>query len=376
MGYGFIHRVGGRQKASSQNVNSYSDKVSGREKMLKGLKSVIVSEIENNKDIDQTSDYSVLVRKKGDQGVDHFMSVSKEDLEQMWYKIDHLEECKSGTSEGLAPRELEALSLIILSVERGDFAIKQGNNLFTKKQGLYEEIRKKANTVQKAQNLAERKIIGKDGNDIVFVKKDVKGNIQVIKKNKEGEIVGRFSKSGKEAEDYIRNIEGVYNVDDENIKDVNAAYGGLQVFDESEFTDEVGEELDGVEDADLSKDFVDATRIFKRTFMEHGAIESGNEANVEAADIDQPSRLEKAMNERRNDQSKEKGTKDKQSDTSELKKEAVLELKDSDRLGEEEAHTEAESIQRLEEELDEKHDRILQESELHFQNKDEQKKAA
>lgn len=348
--------------------------------MVKSLKDVIAAEIERNAGIDQTKEFSVLVKKPGDQGVSHFMSVSKKDLEVMWYKIDHWDQCQPGTKDGLAPREIEALSLIVRSVESGDFAIRQENKLFTKKQGLYDEILSQAQTIEKAESLAQRKFIGRDEQDnLLFVKQDAEGNVKIIKKDKLGNVEV-IEKSAEEArrERVIERLEGVYNVLDESKRNVNDMYDGQLVFDEEEYAVSVGDEMNNgnMEDSALSEEFVQATLIFNRTFNTGSFSASETESEVQVGNFNKPSILQEEMSEWRNDLIREGAAEGEHTNLWDEREEARESLRVTDLKGEEHARLNDEKEERLKNELDEKHQRILSDSEHYFQRKNDHKKAA
>jgi len=217
------------KKADAAEAPSFQQKINPMKEMLTDYAEMIGKEIASNRELDNHQDFDVIVRDPGKdggaqlQGMDvmHLKAINKDDLAAMLEKINKWNQDDSSEELPLKPREIEAMQQIVNAIEEKELVIKQGDKLFAvDKTEVYNAIKDKHATIEKAENLAKQKFIG----------------------------VGKDGQLG--AFDNAEDAEGIYNILDENV-DLEEAFGGKDqpIFDEAEFI----QEAFGISDEDLGR---------------------------------------------------------------------------------------------------------------------------
>lgn len=246
----------------------FGAKVDPMRQMLVQMKTVIQGEISRNVEIDETQDFSALIKSHiSEPGQTcQYKAIDKEELEAIWDKIDNWEQNLSGTGKGLAPKEITVLSEIALAFEKNEFALQQGDKIIVggdEQSSVYNDLVEDHAPIFKAQNLANKQFIGRDENNEVVVSD-------------------------------TNNARGVYDIYSED--DPNRNFKGA--FDENAFRPEEQKGLDPsrVQRVNLSNEFLQGTAAFKASYSSFPLYPTSESPHEKANTAHIPTSMRKVTN--------------------------------------------------------------------------------
>ncbi len=345
-------------KVETPQQQAYNEKVRPMKDMLFALSSMIHDEIHENHKIEANSDYQIIVRnpanpERGAPKGNNFLALSdvhKSDLESILQKVGEWAQDKSPTQLPLLPREIELLQQIANAIEKKELVIKQNNQFITNSDSeVYNALLNQSFTMEKADHLAQQKIIGRKG-------------------GKEGEIV-----VGEESE--RENLIGVYDVFDTDAK-ASDRYFGEEIFGtdtyrpEEETLDYSEDEIEEIKQhrGNFTKKYKEQEEGFINKFQDLGTLlKQQYETSLSKLENDSFEETSKEPQEnldlkKTSNVVVENVAKTKQEQTAlDIERASKSLFRKEERTLDREARIENDKLKRLEHDLDAKFDRIQQE---------------